>query len=231
MSLAIATPAHSERARQNRRADTYVRRAEAHRHLEVAAHAHAQFIEAVAAGDLAKQREVQRRLLVDRRNAHQAAHRQRQLLSAGPHQAIGLFRHDAGFLRLFAGVHLDEQLRAAPLIACRLGNRAGEIRPVHRLDHVEQADGAANLVTLKRADQMQDEIGEIAPERRPLRFRFLNPVFAKRAVARRPAPAEASRGWVLPTATSVTASAGRPAVSAAAAIRALTAERLAAMSG
>src|SRR3546814_7133298 len=53
-------------------ADAHHRGAEAHRRLVVAAHAHGEPAEAVAAGDLAQQGEVQRGLFVDRRDAHEA---------------------------------------------------------------------------------------------------------------------------------------------------------------
>src|SRR3546814_9360014 len=53
-------------------ADAHNLGAEAHRRLVVAAHAHGEPAEAVAAGDLAQQGEVQRGLFVDRRDAHEA---------------------------------------------------------------------------------------------------------------------------------------------------------------
>src|SRR5205814_624338 len=49
---------------------------------EIAAHAHAEAIEPDAPRELAQEGEVDRRRLVDRRNAHQPAYRQRQLVPA-----------------------------------------------------------------------------------------------------------------------------------------------------
>src|SRR5262245_15111674 len=55
---------------ENRRAHAHMRGAETDGGFVVAAHAHAENGEAVAAGDLAQQRKMQRRLLLQRRNAH-----------------------------------------------------------------------------------------------------------------------------------------------------------------
>ena len=69
MSLATA----ARRGAEDRGADADVGRAEADRGLEIGAHPHAQHSETVALRDLAQQREMQGRLLVLGRDAHQPA--------------------------------------------------------------------------------------------------------------------------------------------------------------
>src|SRR3546814_10999072 len=82
-------------------ADAHHRGAEAHRRLVVAAHAHGEPAEAVAAGDLAQQGEVQRGLFVDRRDAHEAGDLELQATARGD-ESIRLARHHARLLRLLA---------------------------------------------------------------------------------------------------------------------------------
>ena len=57
---------------EDRRADPDMRGAEGDRGFEIAAHAHAELRQAVALGDLGQQREMRRRLLIGRRDAHEA---------------------------------------------------------------------------------------------------------------------------------------------------------------
>ncbi len=69
------------------------------------------FFKPVARGDLRGQREMRRRRIVDRRNAHQAGNLQTVFLAAAGNEGVGLAWSDARLLRLLAGVELDEQLR------------------------------------------------------------------------------------------------------------------------
>ena len=77
---------------ENRRADAHMRRAEADRGLEIGAHPHAEFVEAVAPGDLAQQREMQRRLLVLGGHAHQPDNRQLKAALAVADEIVGSLR-------------------------------------------------------------------------------------------------------------------------------------------
>src|ERR1035437_10666329 len=61
---------------EDRRADAHMGGAELDRDREVGAHAHRQFRKTVARGDLRGQREMRRRRIANRRNAHQAGNRQ-----------------------------------------------------------------------------------------------------------------------------------------------------------
>jgi len=70
------------------------------------------------------------RILARRRDAHQARYLESVLVAAGAQEGLGLGAGDAGLLRLVAGVDLDQQGRAAALLAHRLGERGGEARAV-----------------------------------------------------------------------------------------------------
>jgi len=52
---------------------------------------------------------MRRRRLVDRRNAHQARNRQAVFFAAACNEAIRIARRDAGLLRFFAGIELNEK--------------------------------------------------------------------------------------------------------------------------
>src|SRR5579871_5788135 len=81
----------------------------------VGAHAHREIRQPVARGDLGGQREMRRRRLVYRRDAHQAGNLQVVDVAAGRDETVGLAGRDAGLLRLLAGVDLDEKLRVPVL--------------------------------------------------------------------------------------------------------------------
>ena len=119
----------------------------------------------------------------DRRNAHQARHRQAVAVAAGGEKSVGLLRQHAGLLRLGAGIDLDEQQRTAPLPGDLLGERLGEACPVDRVDRVEQRHRLLRLVRLQRADQVQFEAGMPGQQRRPFGLCLLHAVFAEHALA------------------------------------------------
>ena len=60
-------------------------------------------------GDFRGQREMRRRRLLDRRNAHQAGNLQPIVLAAGAQKSVGIFRQHAGLLRFGAGIDFGEQ--------------------------------------------------------------------------------------------------------------------------
>ena len=158
-------------------------RAELDRDLEIGAHAHAQLSEAVARGDPGEQREVQGRLLVLGRDRHQAHDRQAEIVAAGGDEGVGIGRPDACLLRLLAGVDLDEAGRATPLARHLAGERLGELRPVERLDHIEQRDHVLDLVGLDRPDHVQLEVRPGGAGARPARLGLLHVVLAEHALA------------------------------------------------
>ena len=96
---------------EDRRPHTDMGGAELDRDREIGAHAHRQVFQAVARGDLGGQREMRRRRLVDRRDAHQPGNDEAVCVAAARKERIRLAGRDAGLLRFFTGVELDEQLR------------------------------------------------------------------------------------------------------------------------
>ena len=168
---------------EQRAADADMGGAEPHGRLVVGAHAHADLGEAVARGHLGQQGEMQRRLLVDRRDAHQPDDRQLVDVAAGGDEGVEIGRQDARLLRLLAGIDLDEA--GGPLAGPfhLLGERAGQALAVDRLDDVEQGHGIARLVGLQRTDQVQLEVGIFGLERGKLLLRLLHAVLAEHALA------------------------------------------------
>ena len=92
-------------------ADAHIGGAKGDGLLEVAAHAHAQLFQAEPRGDLGEQRKMHGRLLVEGRDAHQAFDHETVFVPASRHKGVRLAGKDAGFLRLFAGIHLHQQAR------------------------------------------------------------------------------------------------------------------------
>ena len=133
-------------------------------------------------GEIAKHREMRGGRRLDRRNAHEAAHRQLQAIPALRNEAGGVPGSDARLLRFLAGIHLDETVGAPSGARHLCRQRFGKARPVDRLDDVEESDGIAHLVGLERADQMQHEIGTALAQRRKLVLRLLHPVLAEHSL-------------------------------------------------
>ena len=125
-----------------------MRGAELNRNFEVVAHPHAEPGQAVLVRQLLQQSKMRRSRLMRRRDAHQTAHRQLQLIPAMDDEMRCIGGHNAGLLRLFAGVDLNQKRQYAPA--------PGELRlqgfrqpgAIERLDHVEQAHRLAHLVGL-----------------------------------------------------------------------------------
>ena len=90
-----------------------MRGTEANCRLEIVAHPHAEMDQRVSHGDLLEQREMRRGLGAEGRNAHQSAHRQFQRFAAQADEGVGLGGQDAGLLRLFSRIHLDEEMGPA----------------------------------------------------------------------------------------------------------------------
>jgi hypothetical protein len=160
-----------------------MRGAELDRDRKIGAHAHRQILQAIARSDLGCQREMRRRGIVDRRDAHQAGNDEAIFLAAACNEGVGLAGRDAGLLRLLAGVQLDEQFRAFVLRIDFLGQRLAQAGPVDRMDGVEQRHSVLCLVGLQRADQVQRNSGMGRNQRRPFRLGFLHAIFAEHALS------------------------------------------------
>ncbi len=164
---------------EDRRTDPDMGGAELDRDRKIGAHAHRQLGEAVALGDLRGQREMRRRRLIDRRDAHQPGDQKAILLAAAPDEIIGLGRGDAGLLRLLAGVELHEQLDQPVLLRQFLGECLTQAVAIDRMDGVEQRHRVLGLIGLQRPDQMQRGAGMVFAQRRPFRLGLLHPVLAE----------------------------------------------------
>ena len=123
------------------------------------------------------------RALVVGRDAHEAGDRQLQPVAAQGDEGFCLARQDAGLLRLFPDIDLDEKRRQARA-ARRLG-REGVREPlaVERLDDVEQGQGVAQLVGLQRPDEVQLDAAIALLQRRPAPLRLLHTVLREHTLA------------------------------------------------
>ena len=104
---------------------------------------------------------MQSRFLIKRRNAHQAGNREAQLITAQVHKLIRLLRHNAGRLRLSAGVDLHEQLDFPALPLHFAGKYLGNFRPVNRFNDIKQGHCICRLVALQGPNQMQPGAGKL----------------------------------------------------------------------
>ena len=102
---------------------------------------------------------------------------------AGGEKSVGVLRPDARFLRLGAGIDLDEEKRPARLQRGFLGQRLGKAFPIERVDRIEKRHGVSGLVRLQRADEVQFDPGVPGDERRPFRLGLLHAVLAEHALA------------------------------------------------
>src|SRR5579872_5067792 len=155
--------------------------AEADRRLEVGAHPHRKAIEPVPRSDPGEEREVHRRLLVERRDTHEPLDAEAVFAAAGGDEAVGVGRRNPGLLRFLASVDLDVEARRRSPRLDGVGQRPRQPRPVERLDDVEQGERVLDLVRLQRADQPQFE--PFAPAG-PAALGLLHPVLAEAPLAR-----------------------------------------------
>src|SRR5271156_2394970 len=131
---------------EKRRADPDRGGAEADRGLEVGAHAHGKARQAVARSDRGGEGEVGAGRLVLWRDAHQALEDEAKLAAAAGDEGVGVGRRDPSLLRLLAGVDLDIEPGLAAEALDRAGQGFGKLRPIQRLDHVEELGRLARLV-------------------------------------------------------------------------------------
>ncbi len=159
-----------------------MRRAQPDGGFEIAAHAHRHLLQPVARGDLGQQREMRRRFVLERRDAHQPDHVEAQRPALGD-EGVGLHGRHAGLLLLLAGIDLHEDRQTPALLRHLLRQRLGQLGPVDALNDVEQRHRFLRLVGLQRADQVQFEIRPYRLQRRELALRLLHAVLAEHALA------------------------------------------------
>lgn len=147
-------------------------------------HAHAQTVDPIALGNVGQEIKMRRRIFVSGRNTHQAGNAQAMLVTAGRDEPIRIRRRRAGFLRLFAGIDLQIQIRIPPLRLDFSGKHPRKFDPVHGMDRIKQGNRVLGLVGLQGTNQMHMGIRISLPQRRPLLLRFLNSVFTKHPLAR-----------------------------------------------
>lgn len=169
---------------ENGAANPDMRRAMRNRNVIVRAHAHAQTVNAIAPGDLGQEIKMRCRVFISRRDTHQAGNAKTVLLTAGRDEPVSVSRRCAGFLRLFAGIDLQIQIRIPPLRLDFTRKYPRKFDPVHGMDRIKQGNRILGLVGLQGTNQMHMGIGKGLPQRRPLLLRFLNSVFTKHPLAR-----------------------------------------------
>ena len=170
------------RAEQGR-TDPHMGGAEAHGGLVIAAHAHGQHAQTVAIGDPLQQGEMHGRLLVQRRNTHQALQVEVIVRPDSRDEVVRIRRGHPGLLRLLAGVDLDQDARSLARTHPGVGYGAGQFGAVQGLDHVEQGKGVIGLVGLQWADQAQFQIRQGFSPFCPAAVRLLNPVLTEHPLA------------------------------------------------
>lgn len=149
------------------RANSDMRSAEVNCVLEIGAHPNAEKRQSVRTCELVKHREMRRRRFVRGRNAHKPPDRKLEPFPAKRDECGRFVRTYPGLLRFLAGVHLDEQQRNA-LSAIELGTeRMRELRPVERMNGIEQRDRLADLVALQWPNEMKLQIRIIIFKGRP----------------------------------------------------------------
>src|SRR5262245_39116810 len=129
--------------------------AERDRFFKIAAHTHAQLRKPVALGDFGEKREMQTWFLVDRWKAHETDNVDTQFLTARTDEAVRLRRQYARLLRFLARVHLDEKFEQFLLLSHLLAYGPGKLRPIDRVDAIEQSNRVGGLVRLQGSDEMK----------------------------------------------------------------------------
>ena len=126
---------------------------------------------------------MKRRVVVTRRNAHQADDGKAERVAGERDEGVETGRQDTALLRLLPGIDLDEKRHPASRFRHRGGELARELCAVERLDDIKKRHRVLGLVRLQMADEMKLEIGMGAAQMRPFLLRLLDPVLAEDAVS------------------------------------------------
>src|SRR5690625_968781 len=124
-----------------------------------------------------------RGVLVEGRDAHEAGKGQAELVATARDEGIGIAGQAAGFLRLLAGIDLDETGERPPRALETGGEAAGDAVAIDGVDHVEQLDGLVDLVALQGADKMEFDAVKTLAKAGPFFGGLLHAVLAEDAVA------------------------------------------------
>jgi len=162
------------------RADSDMGRPQADGGFEVGAHTHGESGQAVRPGDLGQKREVGRRGLGGRGDAHQTLRRKLINAPADLDKGVDLSGGRAGLLRLLAGVDLYKDPDRAAQALSMIGEDFRKARPIQGFDDIEERDGFGGLVGLQRPYQAQLDALPPCP---PARLGLLGPVLAEDGLA------------------------------------------------
>src|SRR5262249_14011315 len=116
------------------------------------------------------------RLLVRGGDAHEPGDLETEATALGD-ESVGLRGKHARLLRLLACIDFGEETGTAALPDHLAGERLSELRPVERLDDVEERHRFLHLVGLKGSDEMELEARCGSLEGGVFVRRLLNPVF------------------------------------------------------
>lgn len=152
--------------------------------LVVGTHAHAQTVNAVAAGNLRQQVKMRCGVFPRGRDAHEARHPQAMLLATTGNKGVGFHRRRTGLLFFLARIDLQKQIRIPALRRnfCRQDTR--QPGPVHGMDGIKQRHRIARLVGLQRTDQMQLHVIIGLLQTRPFLLRLLHAVLSEHELTR-----------------------------------------------
>lgn len=120
---------------------------------------------------------------VCRRDCHEPAHIQLQLIAAQTNKVISITRMNPRLLGLFAGVDLQVN-RQHPAQAIHFAFEfTSEVFAVDGFNDIKQGHRIARLVGLKRPDEVKLYIGVSGFDVRPFPRGLLNPVFPENPVS------------------------------------------------
>jgi len=147
--------------------------------FEVGTHTHTQSGKAIAVSNGRQHLEVRDRVLISRRNAHEAGNAKAKFIPAFGDEGVRVTRSGTGLLWLFSRIDLKKEIRVTPLRINFPRERARELWTVNRVNGIKQGDCVTHLVGLKRANEMYARMRIGLLQIRPFALRFLNTVFTK----------------------------------------------------
>lgn len=135
-------------------------------------------------GEIRQQREVRHRILIHRRDAHQAREMDAMILVGLRNKFIEIIRGNTRFLRFKTSVDLNHQFRMSALAPHFFGQSGHQLFAVDRLNDVKQGNGISRLVALQGSNQVQFNIGKVFLQVGPFLLSFLHAVFTKQPLPR-----------------------------------------------
>ena len=106
---------------------------------------------------------MQRRIFINRRNTHQADDRQAHPVAAFFYEFIRIQRQNTRLLPLFTSIDLNENIGAAIQPFHFLSEGPRQLFSIEGLDNIKQGNCISSLVSLQRANQMDNRVGVFLP--------------------------------------------------------------------